>query len=79
MPDITSSEGTGAEIEIRINGERRSVPAALSLEALVGFLGLDKNSVAIERNREIVKRSHWLSVTIQAGDSLELVQVVGGG
>lgn len=79
MPEITSSERAGAAVEIRINGERRTVPAALSLDTLVGFLGLDSNRLAIEYNREIVKRSRWQSVTVQEGDSLELVQFVGGG
>jgi thiamine biosynthesis protein ThiS len=68
-----------ASIQVHINGESRTVPPSLSLDGLVGFLGFDRDRVAIEYNREIVKRRDWLSVSIQAGDKLEIVQFVGGG
>lgn len=79
MPDFSSPPPAASPIAIRINGEQRTIPTALSLEALLDFLGLDKNRVAVEYNREIVKRAGWTSVTVAAGDSLEIVQFVGGG
>ncbi len=79
MPEFSSPPATSSPIAIRINGEQKMVPAALSLEGLVDFLGLDKNRVAVEHNREIVKRARWQAVTVSAGDSLEIVQFVGGG
>jgi sulfur carrier protein len=42
-------------------------------------LGLKNDRVAIEQNGEIISRSAWESVPIQAGDKLEIVHFVGGG
>ena len=66
-------------IAIQINGETREVPEGLSLAALLGWLKLPADRVAVERNREIAPRSQWESTAIQAGDQLEVVHFVGGG
>jgi len=66
-------------ISIRLNGEMREVPAGLNLAALLEWLKLPADRVAVERNREIVPRAQWGSTTIEASDSLEVVHFVGGG
>ena len=66
-------------IAISVNGEPRSVPQDLSLEALVNLLALPGDRVAIEHNRAVVRRQHWQEVRLQAGDRVEIVQFVGGG
>ena len=66
-------------IQVVINGETRNVPADLDVVALLLHLGLPAGRVAIERNLEIVPRSQWASTTVQSGDRLEIVQLVGGG
>ncbi len=66
-------------VEIVVNGSAKSVPEGLSLERLLGFLGVDPSRVAVERNREIVRKTEWGRTVIQAGDSLEVVWFVGGG
>ena len=66
-------------IEIVVNGEGKSVPEGISLERLLGFLDVDPSRVAVERNREIVRKTEWGGTVIQAGDSLEVVWFVGGG
>jgi thiamine biosynthesis protein ThiS len=68
-----------ATMEIVVNGEARWVPEGLSLEGLLGFLEVDPSRVAVERNREIVRKQDWGGTVIQAGDSLEVVWFVGGG
>src|SRR6185295_8753031 len=35
--------------------------------------------VAVERNRRIVPRADWESVSVSSGDELEVVHFVGGG
>ncbi|GBF57305.1 sulfur carrier protein ThiS [Candidatus Phycosocius bacilliformis] len=64
---------------IYLNGEERQVPAGTSLPELIGQLELDPRGVAVERNREIVMKSHWDQTILAEGDQLELVQFVGGG
>jgi thiamine biosynthesis protein ThiS len=66
-------------IQITVNGQARSVPEGLKLPDLLEILGVDPSRVAIERNREIIRRPGWPSTPILAGDELEVVWFVGGG
>ena len=62
-----------------MNGEVRSVPEGISLDALVRLLELPEDRVAIEHNREVVHRVRWPAVQLGEGDQVEIVQFVGGG
>jgi len=66
-------------MKIYLNGELREVPENLSLTALLEWLKLPTDRVAVERNREIAPRSTWDSTLIQPDDRLEVVHFVGGG
>lgn len=64
---------------IQLNGESRQLPDGLTLDALVEWLKLPADRVAVECNLEIVPRGRWLETPIRAGDRLEVVHFVGGG
>jgi thiazole synthase len=64
---------------VTINGEARTLAAALSLETLLGDLGIDHRKVAVERNLEIVPKSAYGLTQIDDGDKLEIVHFIGGG
>jgi sulfur carrier protein len=64
---------------IYLNGESREVPENLSLTALLEWLKLPADRLAVERNREIAPRAAWNAVVVQPGDRLEVVHFVGGG
>ena len=66
-------------ITIALNGESREVPENLTLEALLEWLKLPADRVAVERNLEIVPRDGWRQTRIVEGDRLEVVHFVGGG
>lgn len=66
-------------MEIVINGESRSFPAALSVAALVDTLGFAGKRIAVERNGDIVPRSLHGETLLSDGDRLEIVVAVGGG
>ncbi len=66
-------------MRIRLNGELREVPEGLSLTALLDWLKLPADRVAVERNLEIVPRDRWAVTAIESGDRLEVVHFVGGG
>ncbi len=66
-------------IPVFINGDQREVPENLTLKGLLRFLNVKEERVAIERNREIIKREAWEQVRVEPGDQLEVVQFVGGG
>jgi thiamine biosynthesis protein ThiS len=64
---------------IHINGEPRDVEENLSLPKLIVDLTLKPEQIAIELNHEVVRRAQWPSVTLKAGDVVEIVHFVGGG
>lgn len=66
-------------IKIRVNGEDREVEAGESLSEFIGKLGLRTNVIVVERNREIVPRDTYGDTTLNDGDALEIVHLVGGG
>jgi thiazole synthase len=67
------------KIEIRLNGEMLEVPAPLSVAQLLEHFELPKERVAVERNRTIVPKVQWETVSVSNGDELEVVHFVGGG
>jgi len=66
-------------VKVQLNGELREVPEGLTLAALLEWLDLPRDRVAVERNLEIVPRTGWDVTQIQPGDRLEVVHLVGGG
>jgi len=66
-------------MKIVINGQEREVGAGTSVVGLVGTLGLDPRNVAVELNREIIKKPAYASTVLKEGDNLEIVHFVGGG
>src|SRR5438445_12900831 len=66
-------------IEIRLNGEKQQIPSPLSIVQLLEHFDLPKDRIAVERNRTIVPKLQWESVSVGHGDELEVVHFVGGG
>lgn len=66
-------------MKLQINGEEREFPDSLTLAALLEQLGMKADRVAVELNREIVRRELWQQTQLKPGDRLEIVQFVGGG
>ena len=64
---------------ISLNGKSQQVPEGLSLHALLEWLQLPLDRVAVEVNRDIVRRARWEETSIREGDRLEVVHFVGGG
>ncbi|MEW5978731.1 MAG: sulfur carrier protein ThiS [Acidobacteriota bacterium] len=66
-------------MKIQLNGEKAEIPEGLSLAGLVEFLRLTPERLAIEYNRQIIKRANWTQQELKDGDQVEIVQFVGGG
>lgn len=66
-------------MRVEINGESRDVPEILDLAGLLEHLALPNQRVAVELNREVVRRSDWSGRTVREGDKIEIVHFVGGG
>lgn len=70
---------TESNQSVVINGHSRSVPAGLTVSTLLRHLSIAPDRVAVELNREIVRKPAWDSTAVPPGAELEIVQFVGGG
>jgi sulfur carrier protein len=66
-------------IQISLNGEPRAIVAGLTVTQLLDELNLRPGRVVIELNRQILSRAAYGSAMLKDGDTLEIVQFVGGG
>jgi thiamine biosynthesis protein ThiS len=66
-------------LRVHVNGEIRELPDELTLDALVRQLALAPERLAIELNREVVRRARWSETVMRDGDKIEIVHFVGGG
>jgi thiamine biosynthesis protein ThiS len=66
-------------LRILINGEGKECEEGISLAALLDLLELPPQRIAVELNREVVRRVDWKSTLLRNEDSLEIVHFVGGG
>jgi thiamine biosynthesis protein ThiS len=66
-------------LRIEVNGEPRDVLASTTIGELVSALSLAPERLAIELNKEVVRRADWRQVVLKEGDRLEIVHFVGGG
>lgn len=70
---------TAAALAIRVNGEARTIAAAAKVTDLLAELGLDPQTVAVERNGDVLRRATLGEVELADGDALEIVRFVQGG
>ena len=66
-------------MNVTINGEQQTMVAETSIERLIEQLGLQGKRLAVEVNLEIVPRSDYSRRLLANGDSVEIVQAIGGG
>ena len=66
-------------MEIQLNGETREFADNLTIENLLAALELEPTRVAIELNRDVVRRPDWADTVLRDGDRIEIVHFVGGG
>ena len=68
-----------ADIKIFLNGEIRDVPVGIHLDRLLELFSLQKQRIAIELNKTVIRRPDWHRVVVKDGDMIEVVHFVGGG
>ncbi len=64
---------------IKVNGENREDFDGKTLSELLCGLGYKTSYIAVEMNGDIVKKDSYSTVVLNDGDSLEVVNFVGGG
>ena len=66
-------------LRVYVNGESQEVQGSPSLAELITELDLPAARIAVEVNREVVRRGDWVSRMLQDEDKIEIVHFVGGG
>ena len=66
-------------MRVYINGESREVEGTPSLAQLITQLDLPAARIAVELNREVVRRHEWENTVLHEDDRIEIVHFVGGG
>ena len=66
-------------MRIQVNGDSREFSEGLLLSDLLGLMELPTQRIAVELNREVVRRSDWDTTVLRDEDRIEIVHFVGGG
>jgi sulfur carrier protein len=66
-------------VTITLNGERFELDQPLSVTELLARLEIDPRRVAVEHNLSILKRHTFTTAVVGEGDTVEIVNAVGGG
>jgi thiamine biosynthesis protein ThiS len=66
-------------VRITLNGERYELETPMSVVELLTRLEIDPRRVAVEHNLTIIKRHTFSDVIVGDGDTVEIVNFVGGG
>jgi sulfur carrier protein len=66
-------------MDLNVNGEPKHLPDGHTVADLVVDLGLGGRAVAVEVNRNVVPKRLHASTTLNEGDAIEIVTLVGGG
>lgn len=62
-----------------INGVARPLGDAKTIAELFEVLRVSAVKKAVEKNGEIIPATAWTTTVLTAGDTLEIIQFVGGG
>lgn len=66
-------------MHIILNGKEHELAGSVSIEALLKELGQNGSRLVVELNSLIINRDQYPSVSLNEGDSVEIVRLVGGG
>ncbi|NNE99965.1 MAG: sulfur carrier protein ThiS [Pyrinomonadaceae bacterium] len=66
-------------IEVLINGKNKSIDANLNLRDLLTSLDLTAERIAVELNKDVVRKGDWENTTLAERDQIEIIHFVGGG
>lgn len=66
-------------MQITVNSEPRDIPEGSTVADLIDHLGLASSICAAEVNRSVVPKAERDTHTLEPGDTVEIVTLVGGG
>ena len=66
-------------MKVFINGETKEISEQFNLRGLLEHFSLPSERIAIELNKEVVRKKDWENIVINDADKIEIVHFVGGG
>ena len=69
-------------MNVRLNGREQEIPPDTTLADAVRLVATEpaaQRGIAVALNGEVVTRSRWDEVRLQADDRIEVLRAVGGG
>ena len=66
-------------MRVYVNGDSKDLSEGLSLSELIKLLDLPILRIAVELNRQVVRRADWDKTVLSEEDRIEIVHFVGGG
>lgn len=66
-------------VTIVLNGEQKKIEAEVTLDRLLDLFSLPRQRVAIELNKQVVRRELWETTKLKDSDLIEVIHFVGGG
>jgi thiamine biosynthesis protein ThiS len=66
-------------VQITLNGDTHEVAGPLTVTELLAQVSIDARRVAVEHNLVVLKRDTFDTTLVREGDSVEIVNFVGGG
>ena len=66
-------------MKLLLNGETREFQSELTLQDLLNHLAIPAGRVACEVILKIIKRPFYGETRLREGDSVEIIQAIGGG
>ncbi|MFP6581124.1 MAG: sulfur carrier protein ThiS [Candidatus Hydrogenedentota bacterium] len=64
---------------LTVNGESRELTDDTTLIGLLNSFSLNPDATAVQLNEDILEREAFPTTTLNDGDTLELIRIVGGG
>jgi len=66
-------------MQVFINGETREIEGEINLNALLKQFSMPEERIAVELNKQVVRKKDWENITVKEADKIEIVHFVGGG
>jgi thiamine biosynthesis protein ThiS len=66
-------------MQVLINGETRKIENEINLRQLLEKLELPTTRIAIELNKDVIRKKDWETIKIADADKIEIIHFVGGG
>lgn len=66
-------------MKITVNGKNTEVSGNISVHEYLTQKGIPLEHVVIELNKEILNRNIYNKIKLKNGDTVEILQLVGGG